>query len=340
MANALCGVCAEWRAAILNEEAYRRDSLPPGRESTLPRHGDLARRGRAPPHVGAPTTRRGRRRFARTALKDDAVAGARVPEILVRAAQTGANVTAFETLGALREARGDHAGAYKAWEALRRALGSSIGQFKLGEIFYRGLGNQGVDGEEALFWLSKAVKNQTAPLAPESMATAAGIMGFLHLDGEGTQPCNPTAVKWFKDVRHSLGNREAGDQDPRMAVQHGTVLSTRRCSLNPIENERPRAGESTTSRRTEQVSTDAVLTHAGVTTASGLRVLSRSSRHRRARDLSRRASRHWIYRAPPTAPTARHLPFARSSPRDRSRPRSRPADGSPLALVSRLSLRN
>ena len=31
-----------------------------------------------------------------------------------------------------------------------------------------------------------------------SLATAAGIIGFLHLDGGGTQTCNVTAVKWFK----------------------------------------------------------------------------------------------------------------------------------------------
>ena len=208
MANALCGVCAEWRAAILNEEAYL---------SVIHFHLDVNQPFRGMGTLrGAVAHRRTwahRRRgegdddSARTALKDDAVAGARVPEILVRAAQTGANVTALETLGALREAQGDHAGAYKAWKR-SASLGSSIGQFKLGEIFYRGLGNQGVDGEEALFWLSKAVKNRTAPLAPESMATAAGIMGFLHLDGEGTQACNATAVKWFK-VAAEHGNREA-----------------------------------------------------------------------------------------------------------------------------------
>ena len=53
-----------------------------------------------------------------------------------------------------------------------------------------------MDGEEALFWLSKAMKSSA--LAPECRATAAGIMGFLHLDGEGTAACNVTAIKWFK----------------------------------------------------------------------------------------------------------------------------------------------
>lgn len=207
VANALCGVCAEWRAAILDEEAYLRaihfrlDTNQPFRGMDTVRGAVAHRRTWAHRRRGAGDD------SAATAPEDDAVAGARVPEILVRAARTGANVTALETLGALREAQGDHAGAYKAWKR-SAALGSSLGQFKLGEIFYRGLGNQGVDGEEALFWLSKAVKNQTAPLSSESMATAAGIMGFLHLDGEGTQACNVTAVKWFK-VAAEHGNREA-----------------------------------------------------------------------------------------------------------------------------------
>ena len=182
VANALCGVCAEWRAAILDEETYLRaihfrlDANQPFRGMDTVRGAVAHRRTWAHRRRGAGDD------SAATAPEDDAVAGARVPEILVRAARTGANVTALETLGALREAQGDHAGAYKAWKR-SAALGSSLGQFKLGEIFYRGLGNQGVDGEEALFWLSKAVKNQTAPLSSESMATAAGIMGFLHLDG-------------------------------------------------------------------------------------------------------------------------------------------------------------
>lgn len=207
VANALCGVCAEWRAAILDEETYLRaihfrlDANQPFRGMDTVRGAVAHRRTWAHRRRGAGDD------SAATAPEDDAVAGARVPEILVRAARTGANVTALETLGALREAQGDHAGAYKAWKR-SAALGSSLGQFKLGEIFYRGLGNQGVDGEEALFWLSKAVKNQTAPLSSESMATAAGIMGFLHLDGEGTQACNVTAVKWFK-VAAEHGNREA-----------------------------------------------------------------------------------------------------------------------------------
>eukprot|EP00227_Mantoniella_beaufortii_P020463 CAMPEP_0197587354 /NCGR_PEP_ID=MMETSP1326-20131121/9009_1 /TAXON_ID=1155430 /ORGANISM="Genus nov. species nov., Strain RCC2288" /LENGTH=260 /DNA_ID=CAMNT_0043152073 /DNA_START=62 /DNA_END=844 /DNA_ORIENTATION=- len=126
------------------------------------------------------------------------------PKVL-SAAAAAANVTALETLAALKEVQGDGTGSYKHWKKAA-VLGSARGQFKIGESFYKGSGTQGVDGEEALFWLTRAVKNPALP--PELLATAAGIMGFLHLDGEGTQANNVTAVKWFK-VAAEAGNLEA-----------------------------------------------------------------------------------------------------------------------------------
>jgi TPR repeat protein len=131
----------------------------------------------------------------------------RVPVLLERACEIAKNVSALECLGVLRDHQGDHARAHKAWKKAA-VLGSAVGQFKLGEIFYRGLGNHGVDGEEALFWLSKAVKNSSSPLAVEDLSTAACIMGYLFQDGEGTQACNVTAVKWFR-VASTNGNVEA-----------------------------------------------------------------------------------------------------------------------------------
>ena len=74
----------------------------------------------------------------------------------------------------LHEMRGDHSGAYRAYRKAA-TMGSSVGQFKLGEIFYRGTGNQGVDGEEALFWLNKAAKNPTLDAALAFVAAAAGL---------------------------------------------------------------------------------------------------------------------------------------------------------------------
>uniref|UniRef100_A0A7S0KTI9 F-box domain-containing protein n=1 Tax=Micromonas pusilla TaxID=38833 RepID=A0A7S0KTI9_MICPS len=202
-ANALVGVCKGWREAILTDDAYL-GSLNFSLDASQPFKGMETVRGAvahrrtwayADRHARAidgaasttTTTTRG--------FESGGGGGATVPALLRRAADVGSNATALETLAALFEARGDVAGAYRSWRKAA-SLGSCLAQFKLGEIFYRGSGNQGVDGEEALFWLSKAMKSSA--LAPECRATAAGIMGFLHLDGEGTAACNTTAIKWFK----------------------------------------------------------------------------------------------------------------------------------------------
>ena len=55
--------------------------------------------------------------------------------------------------------------------------------------------------EEALFWLNKAAKNPK--LDPESLATAAGIIGFLHLDGgaghsRGSSSLSTPCVAWYR----------------------------------------------------------------------------------------------------------------------------------------------
>lgn len=218
VANALCGVCKEWRQAILNEDVYLRqlhfvlDANQPFRGMS-PVKGAVAhrrtwehvRKGATPElshsaRSGTSDGRKSSRFFGRNS-------GARIPEILIRSADTGVNVSAIVTLGMLQDLRGNQTAANMAWKRAA-LLGSGIAQFKLGEIHYRGSGNQGVDGEEALFWLSKAVKNRDAPIGVTSLATAAGIIGFLHLDGEGTQAYNVTAVKWFK-VAAENGNLEA-----------------------------------------------------------------------------------------------------------------------------------
>ena len=202
-ANALVGVCKGWREAILTDDAYL-GSLNFSLVASQPFKGMETVRGavahrrtwayadrhaRAIDGAASTTTTKPGGGF------EPGGGGATVPALLRRAADVGSNATALETLAALFEARGDVAGAYRCWRKAA-SLGSCLAQFKLGEIFYRGLGNQGVDGEEALFWLSKAMKSSA--LAPECRATAAGIMGFLHLDGEGTAACNVTAIKWFK----------------------------------------------------------------------------------------------------------------------------------------------
>ena len=202
-ANALVGVCKGWREAILTDDAYL-GSLNFSLVASQPFKGMETVRGAvahrrtwayADRHARAIDGAASTTTTTTTTGMETVKGGATVPALLRRAADVGSNATALETLATLFEARGDVAGAYRSWRKAA-SLGSCLAQFKLGEIFYRGLGNQGVDGEEALFWLSKAMKSAT--LAPECRATAAGIMGFLHLDGEGTAACNVTAIKWFK----------------------------------------------------------------------------------------------------------------------------------------------
>ena len=241
-ANALCGVCRGWRDAILSEESYL-NNLKFGLDANQPFRGLGVVRGAVAHRRTWASKRRDEvtreEMFAAQLQIVNAVesegtvlekakeqmrsrgygvpgymsarqkerVSPRVPLLLERSAAIGKNVSALECLGELREHQGDHAMAHKAWK--KAAMhGSSLGQFKLGEIFYRGLGNHGVDGEEALFWLSKAVKNSGDPLSAADLSTAACIMGYLFQDGEGTQACNVTAVKWFR-VASSNGNVEA-----------------------------------------------------------------------------------------------------------------------------------
>lgn len=242
-ANALCGVCKGWRDAILGEDSYL-SGLAFKLDANQPFRGLGAVRGAVAHRRTWASKRREEAqdfirsmdaqnaRFDREEAREDAALletvtrqmrdrgrgvaahmspeGARVPVLLERACAVAKNISALECLGELRDHQGDHARAHKAWKKAA-VLGSAIGQFKLGEIFYRGLGNHGVDGEEALFWLQKATKAReagAASLPSESLGVAAGIMGFLHLDGEGCQACNTTAVKWFK-VAADAGNKEA-----------------------------------------------------------------------------------------------------------------------------------
>ena len=239
-ANALCGVCKGWRDAILGEDSYL-SGLAFKLDANQPFRGLGAVRGAVAHRRTWASKRREEAqdfirsmdaqnaRFDREGAREDAALletvtrqmrdrgrgvpahmspeGARVPVLLERACAVAKNISALECLGELRDHQGDHARAHKAWKKAA-VLGSAIGQFKLGEIFYRGLGNHGVDGEEALFWLTKAVKNARCPLAVEDLSTAACIMGYLFQDGEGTQACNVTAVKWFR-VASSNGNVEA-----------------------------------------------------------------------------------------------------------------------------------
>jgi hypothetical protein len=152
VANSLAGVCLTWRAAILAEDSYLQGVHFKLEDAAQPFRGLAPVRG-AVAHRRTWQTRDRRFNDIGAAVVRAGANSTGVPKVLARAAECH-NVSALETLGTLRDMQGDHAAAFKAWKK-SAMLGSSVGQFKLGEIFYRGLGNQGVDGEEALFWLCK-----------------------------------------------------------------------------------------------------------------------------------------------------------------------------------------
>jgi TPR repeat protein len=157
-ANALVGVCKGWREAILGDEDYL-SSLKFSLDTSQPFRGMETVRGAvAHRRTWAYADRHNRAAIGGGTNRVHAAGkGATVPALLLRASEVGANATALETIAVLREAQGDVATAYRSWRKAA-SLGSCLAQFKLGEIFYRGLGNQGVDGEEALFWLNKSMK--------------------------------------------------------------------------------------------------------------------------------------------------------------------------------------
>jgi hypothetical protein len=243
-ANALCGVCKGWRDAILSEDSYL-NGLAFKLNPNQPFRGLGAVRGAVAHRRTWASKRRDEARDVIRAMdaqnaRFDAAASIssdatlletvsremrdrgrgvpphmssafpeapRVPVLLERACEIAKNVSALECLGELRDHQGDHARAHKAWKKAA-VLGSAVGQFKLGEIFYRGLGNHGVDGEEALFWLSKAVKNVHHGVPVPGRRRHAGVQRHR---GEVVP-------------RRLQQRQRRGHQDARVAVQHGAVL--------------------------------------------------------------------------------------------------------------------
>jgi len=185
VAVALGGVCSQWRKAIGQETSYlkrvefRLDKMQPFKGL------DNSKRAPGMPHKRA-------------------LAGP-PPQVLQLAAKAG-NVSALVTHATMLELQGRQEAAVRAWKKAAQA-GSAYSMFKMGEAFYRGYGDCGIDGEESLFWLNRALK-QRDQLSKDTLSTAACIMGFLHADGEGTAACNEAAVKWFRLAAEN-GNIEA-----------------------------------------------------------------------------------------------------------------------------------
>merc|ERR1712070_687737 len=107
------------------------------------------------------------------------------------------------------ELHGRHNRAMSFWKKAAKA-GSVQGQFRLGEAFYRGEGDLRQDAEEAIVWLHRCIKHPKidAPENQELLASAATILGYIYMDGEGTSVDNIQATKWFA-VGKANGNKEA-----------------------------------------------------------------------------------------------------------------------------------
>ena len=59
---------------------------------------------------------------------------------------------------------------------------------------------------QALLWLQRAAKNPECSV--EHLSIAATMLGYLHMDGDGTKMDNIQATKWFA-VGKANGNKEA-----------------------------------------------------------------------------------------------------------------------------------
>jgi len=136
--------------------------------------------------------------------KHDYVADFPVPRIL-RAASEAGNLKGTVSLAKIFELRGLTARAMTHWKKAAKA-GVAEGQFRLGEAFYRGHPDTGQDPEEALMWLQRAAKNKE--ISSQLLSSAATILGYLHMDGEGTKIDNVAATKWFA-IGKAHGNKEA-----------------------------------------------------------------------------------------------------------------------------------
>eukprot|EP00271_Cylindrocystis_brebissonii_P013734 TRINITY_DN3391_c0_g1_i1.p1 TRINITY_DN3391_c0_g1~~TRINITY_DN3391_c0_g1_i1.p1 ORF type:complete len:257 (+),score=58.44 TRINITY_DN3391_c0_g1_i1:847-1617(+) len=128
-----------------------------------------------------------------------------LPTLLLRCAEVG-NMAAMTLVADEMERRGDLDGAL-GWFRKAARKGHQGSQYRVGAAYYRGEGRAGRDGEEALAWLLRAVKH---PQGDESITAAAALLlGYMYLDGEGTQRIDHgEAVKWFK-AAGALGCREA-----------------------------------------------------------------------------------------------------------------------------------
>lgn len=190
-------------------------------------------------HEGA---QRGPQAMGRKYRRVPAFAHVQSLPLLLRNAWRAGNPSATAHVAEVMEWNGD------VVQALRLHLEAAKGgqrrsMVRVATAYYHGEGNMAWDAEEALRWFKKAVGgcNQGKPNGTKQgenepgivvdrnetmddkiqdhferqdvklQAQAALMLGFMHLDGEGTKTDVAEAVKWFKKAS-SHGNGEAQKQ--------------------------------------------------------------------------------------------------------------------------------
>lgn len=142
------------------------------------------------------------------------------------------NVTAAVAGGRYFELVGCHELERIFWTRAAR-LGHPEGQWKLGVAIYHGTLGVAKDSEEALHWLTRAMRSMSSLVEPsysldvdnllnaelpalmtraqchKAIRESAHILGLLHLDGDSVRQDNSAAIRWFR-IAHFHGCIEAG----------------------------------------------------------------------------------------------------------------------------------
>lgn len=186
---AAAGVCCNWRENVMASQALMQNV-----SVKFSKAGPL-KSGNAMPRC-AHALKRAQETSGRITLP--------VPKILL-ALQDAGNIDSTVAIAKIHDWRGNPSRALRFWKHAAKN-GIAEGQFRIGEAFYQGEGDMGRDAEEALMWLQRAAKNphSTQPI----LAASATILGYLHMDGEGTKTDNLLATKWFA-IGKEHGNKEA-----------------------------------------------------------------------------------------------------------------------------------
>mmetsp|Transcript_19505 Transcript_19505/g.23371 ORF Transcript_19505/g.23371 Transcript_19505/m.23371 type:complete len:267 (-) Transcript_19505:249-1049(-) len=171
----IAGVCSGWREAVLADKAVIARVAVRLKKSPIPTKG---------PQL-----------FPR--LLEESIAAGNAQAMMCQAG-------VYEDQNKMRQAQG-------LWKKAARA-GHMEAQFKLGCLHYHGTETQARDSEQAVHWLQKAGQKMQASDRweedKERLAQVALMLGYMHMDGDGTRTDNAEAMKWML-VAKSCGSKDA-----------------------------------------------------------------------------------------------------------------------------------